>query len=146
MTEATNASQLASGAQQGTGTAEDGWYKLENFDSSGNKFPKRARLNGEWILVFNAKDGLRGVERACPHLQATLQDAVLMAGGTVLRCRQHNFTFKLSNGLGVSPPNTQLRVFDIRVVDGIGYGRPGAGNCPLKTGTAADGHCRVGEP
>jgi nitrite reductase/ring-hydroxylating ferredoxin subunit len=120
------------GAQEGSSPIGEGWHRLENFDPAAATFPARARLNGEWILLFQARDGLRGVERACPHLKATLQDAVLMAGGTVLRCKQHNFTFKLSDGRGVSPPSTQLRVFDIRVADGVAYGRPGAGACPLK--------------
>ena len=102
---------------------DESWHKLENFDVNATVFPTRARLNGEWILIFNAKNGLRGVERACPHLKATLQDASLMAGGTVLRCRQHNFTFKLSDGKGVSPPGSRLRVFDIRITDGVAYGR-----------------------
>lgn len=113
--------------------AGEGWHKLENFDPHGSTSPARARLNGEWILIFRTKNGLRGVERACPHLKASLQDAVLMAGDTVLRCKQHNFTFKLSDGNGVSPRHTQLRVFEIQVVDGVVYGRPtGSQNCPLQ--------------
>ena len=105
-------------------SSEQAWSTLNAFDATTSKFPARARLNGEWILIFAYKDGLRGVERACPHLKATLVDAVLMANGTVLRCPQHNFTFRLSDGRGVSPPNTMLRVFDIKVEDGVAYGRP----------------------
>ncbi len=112
---------------------EEGWHQLEKFDVGATISPSRARLNGEWILIFQAKNGPRGVERACPHLKASLQDAVLMAGGTVLRCTLHNFTFKLADGRGVSPMGTQLRVFDIQVVDGVAYGRPaGNGACPLR--------------
>ena len=100
------------------------WQKLEGFDAATTKFPARARLNGEGILVLAVKDGLRGVERACPHLKSSLVDAVLMANDTVLRCPQHNFTFRLSDGRGISPPSTKLRLFDIKVEDGIAYGRP----------------------
>ena len=111
-------------AQEVSASSAQAWLKLDAFDATTSKFPARARLNGEWILILPYKDGLRGVERACPHLKATLVDAVLMANGTVLRCPQHNFTFRLSDGRGVSPPNTMLRVFDIKVEDGVAYGRP----------------------
>lgn len=104
--------------------AEGEWQKLEGFDAATSKFPARARLNQEWILVLAYKDGLRGIERACPHLRASLVDAVLMANATVIRCPQHNFTFRLSDGRGISPPNTRLRVFDIKIEDGVAYGRP----------------------
>ena|SRR5437762_3532645 len=104
--------------------SEAAWYKLEGFDATATKFPARARLNGEGILVFPFKGGFRGVERACPHLKSTLMDAVLMANGTVLRCPQHNFTFRLSDGKGVSPMNTKLRIFEVKVEDGVAYGRP----------------------
>lgn len=109
--------------QNTTDLIAEGWHKLEKFDPNEAVSPARARLDGEWILVFRTKHGLRGVERACPHLKASLQDAILMAGETVLRCKQHNFTFKLSDGSGVSPRHTQLRVFEIQVVDGVAYGR-----------------------
>lgn len=115
------------------GLPGEGWHKLEKFDPDGETSPVRARLNGEWILIFRTKNGLRGVERACPHLKASLQDAILMAGDTVLRCKQHNFTFKLSDGSGVSPRHTQLRVFEIQMADGMAYGRAaGTADCPLR--------------
>jgi nitrite reductase/ring-hydroxylating ferredoxin subunit len=104
--------------------AEQGWHKLEGFDPATTEFPSRARLNGEIIWIVPFKDGFRGVEKACPHLKATLGNAVLMANGTVLRCPQHNFTFKLSDGKGVSPMNTRLCIFEIRITDGVAYGRP----------------------
>jgi nitrite reductase/ring-hydroxylating ferredoxin subunit len=107
-----------------TGSGDGSWHKLEGFDASATHFPTRARLNGEVIWVFPFKDGFRGVERACPHLKATLGNAVLMANGTVLRCPQHNFTFRLSDGKGVSPMNTKLQIFEVKVEDGIAYGRP----------------------
>jgi nitrite reductase/ring-hydroxylating ferredoxin subunit len=103
--------------------AEEGWHKLEGFDATATEFPGRARLNGEIIWVFPFKDGFRGVERACPHQKATLGNAVLMANGTVLRCPQHNFTFRLADGKGVSPMNTKLRIFEVKIEDGVAYGR-----------------------
>jgi nitrite reductase/ring-hydroxylating ferredoxin subunit len=103
--------------------ASDEWYKLEGFSPDSATFPARARLNGKGIVVFRTKDGFRGVERACPHLKAPMADAILMAGDTVVRCSQHNFTFKLSNGKGVNSPSFLLRVFEIKVEDGVPYGR-----------------------
>ena len=34
--------------------------------------PARARLDGETIVVLKTKTGYRGVERKCPHMQATM--------------------------------------------------------------------------
>lgn len=105
-------------------TVAGNWHKLDGFDGTETNLPARARLEGEVILIFPFGGGFRGVERACPHQKANLAQAVLMANGTVLRCPHHNFTFKLSDGKGVSPSNTKLRIFDIKVEDGIAYGRP----------------------
>jgi nitrite reductase/ring-hydroxylating ferredoxin subunit len=112
------------GVSKETGSIDGGWHKLEGFEATATQFPARARLNGELIWIFPFKNGFRGVEKACPHLKATLGNAVLMANGTVLRCPQHNFTFRLSDGKGVSPMNTRLQVFEIKVEDGVAYGRP----------------------
>lgn len=102
---------------------EDGWHRLEGISISTEKFPARAKIAGEGVLVFRTKTGFRGVERACPHLKASLADASLMANDTVLRCANHNFTFKLSDGKGVNSPAFRLRVFEVKVEDEIFYGR-----------------------
>jgi nitrite reductase/ring-hydroxylating ferredoxin subunit len=102
---------------------EDGWHKLEGISLATEKFPARVKIAGEGVLVFQTKTGYRGVERACPHLKASLADAALMANCTVLRCANHNFTFKLSDGKGVNSPSFTLRVFEVKVEDDVFYGR-----------------------
>jgi nitrite reductase/ring-hydroxylating ferredoxin subunit len=103
--------------------SDDGWHKLEGISVSTEKFPARTKIAGEGVLVFRTKTGYRGTERACPHLKATLTDAVLMAGDTVLRCALHNFTFKLSDGRGVNSPAFRLRVFEVKIEDDVFFGR-----------------------
>jgi nitrite reductase/ring-hydroxylating ferredoxin subunit len=102
---------------------DDGWHKLEGIGTSTQKFPARAKIAGEGVLVFRTKTGFRGVERSCPHLKASLADAALMANDTILRCANHNFTFKLSDGKGVNSPAFRLRVFEVKVEDDAFYGR-----------------------
>ncbi len=46
-----------------------------------------------------------------------------MASDTILRCANHNFTFKLSNGKGVNSPSFCLRVFEVKVEDDVFFGR-----------------------
>lgn len=87
-------------------------------------FPVRAKLDGETILIFRTPSGFRGVERACPHLQATLVDALLVGNGTMLRCAQHNFTFRLVDGKGVNCPGHRLKVFEVKVEAGTTFARP----------------------
>jgi nitrite reductase/ring-hydroxylating ferredoxin subunit len=103
--------------------SEDGWHKLEGISAATEKFPARAKIAGEGVLIFRTRTGFRGVERACPHLKASLMDAALMANDTVLRCANHNFTFKLSDGKGVNSPAFRLRVFEVKVEDDAFYGR-----------------------
>jgi nitrite reductase/ring-hydroxylating ferredoxin subunit len=103
--------------------SEDGWHKLEGISAATEKFPARAKIAGEGVLIFRTRTGFRGAERACPHLKASLMDAALMANDTVLRCANHNFTFKLSDGKGVNSPAFRLRVFEVKVEDDVFYGR-----------------------
>jgi nitrite reductase/ring-hydroxylating ferredoxin subunit len=99
------------------------WGLLEGIDTKTSTFPARARLNGEWILVFQTNTGFRGTQRACPHMGATLQDASLIGGGTMIRCAQHVFTYKMSDGKGVNCPGFRIKVFEIKEEGGQLFGR-----------------------
>jgi len=109
------------------------WQRLEGVDAAVAAFPARAKLGGEGILIFQTKLGLRGVERSCPHLKATLIDAAIVGNGTMLRCAQHNFTFKFADGKGVNCAGHRLRVFEIKAEDGALFGRPVAPASSIRT-------------
>ena len=102
---------------------EVSWGLLEGLDPKTASFPARARLNGEWILVFQTGTGFRGTQRACPHMGATLQDAQLINGATMIRCTQHVFTYKLSDGKGVNCPGYRIKVFEIKEEGGQLFAR-----------------------
>ena len=99
------------------------WQKLEGLDPVAGKFPARARVDGEGILIFKTGTGFRGVQRSCPHLNATLMDAELVGGDTMIRCQQHVFTFRLSDGRGVNCPGFSVRVFEVKNDVGVLYAR-----------------------
>jgi nitrite reductase/ring-hydroxylating ferredoxin subunit len=108
----------------GEAASSDGtWQKLDGVDPLSGIFPARARVDGEGILIFRTKTGFRGVQRACPHLNSTLMDAELVGSDTMIRCRQHAFTFRLSNGRGVNCPGFSIRVFEVREEAGALYAR-----------------------
>ena len=86
-------------------------------------YPVRATLEGEGIVVFRTKSGFRGVQRSCPHMQATLMNAELIANETMVRCPLHVFTFKLSDGKGVNCPGFRIKVYEIKEENGKFYGR-----------------------
>jgi nitrite reductase/ring-hydroxylating ferredoxin subunit len=90
------------------------WQLLEGLCPATTKFPARARLQDETIIVFATGSGFRGVERSCPHLKATLMTALLMANGANLRCAEHNFVFRLSDGKGINCPGYRIKVYDIK--------------------------------
>ena len=105
-------------------TSEEGeWQKLDGLDPVSSSFPARARVDGEGILIFRTKTGFRGVQRACPHLNSSLMDAQLIGNDTMIRCRQHVYTFRLSDGRGVNCPGFSIRVFEIKDEAGTLYAR-----------------------
>ena len=94
--------------------AEAEWLPLTSFNPAAEKFPVRARLGTEGIVVFRTATGFRGTERACPHMKATMMEGELAMRDTMVRCPLHVFTFRLSDGKGVNCPGFRLRVFEIR--------------------------------
>jgi nitrite reductase/ring-hydroxylating ferredoxin subunit len=102
---------------------EPSWQKLDGLDPVSGQFPARARVDGEGILIFRTKTGFRGVQRSCPHLNATLMDAELAGNDTMIRCRQHVFTFRLSDGRGVNCPGFSIRVFEVKDEAGTLYAK-----------------------
>ena len=102
---------------------EKSWQPLVGVRPDNAKFPARATLDGEAIVIFKTKSGYRGVQRSCPHMQATMMNAELTAGETMVRCALHAFTFKLSDGKGVNCPGFKVKVYEIKEESGALYGR-----------------------
>ena len=111
-------------AEAGTAPAPGtDWQVLEGLDPATATFPARARLDGETIVVLRTKTGYRGVERRCPHMQATMMNAELAANDTMVRCPLHVFTFKLSDGKGVNCPGFRIKVYEVKAENGVLLGR-----------------------
>ena len=96
------------------------WLPLEGLRGDETKYPARAVIGGETILIFKTATGLRGVERTCPHQQATLTTAALLGNGSMIRCAQHNYVFKLSDGKGINCPGFSLKIYEVKA-EGGGY-------------------------
>jgi nitrite reductase/ring-hydroxylating ferredoxin subunit len=90
------------------------WQLLEGINAATTKFPARARVQDESIVVFATGTGFRGVQRSCPHLKASLMTAQLMSNCAHLRCTEHSFIFRLSDGKGVNCPGFRIKVYEIR--------------------------------
>jgi nitrite reductase/ring-hydroxylating ferredoxin subunit len=103
--------------------AERPWQVLEGVHPETSTFPARTRLEGETIVVLKTKTGYRGVERKCPHMQATMMNAELAGNDTMVRCPLHVFTFKLSDGKGVNCPGFRIKVYEVKAEDGRLLGR-----------------------
>jgi len=98
--------------------AEPAWQVLEGIDPDTAEFPALTRVGDERILVLKIGDGFRGVERGCPHQQRSLHDAFLQGGDTMIRCRWHNYVFRLRDGKSVNCPGFRLKVFDVKRENG----------------------------
>ena len=99
------------------------WSALPGIDTQTQKFPARTTIDGEGIIVFKTKTGFRGIQRNCPHMQATMMVGELTANDTMIRCPLHVFTFRLSDGQGVNCPGFEIKVFEIKEEDGKFFGR-----------------------
>jgi nitrite reductase/ring-hydroxylating ferredoxin subunit len=99
------------------------WLELTGLSPDQAKYPARARLEGEGIVILKTRSGYRGVQRSCPHMQATMMAAELTANDTMVRCPLHVFTFKLSDGKGVNCPGFRIKVYEIREENGKFFGR-----------------------
>jgi nitrite reductase/ring-hydroxylating ferredoxin subunit len=102
---------------------EQPWLALNGLQPDAPKYPVRATLAGEGIVVFRTKTGFRGVQRSCPHMQATMMNAELIANETMIRCPLHVFTFKMMDGKGVNCPGFRIKVYEIKEEGGAFYGR-----------------------
>jgi nitrite reductase/ring-hydroxylating ferredoxin subunit len=100
------------------------WQVLEGIDPETAEFPALARVGEDRILVLRIGDGFRGVERSCPHQQRSLHDAFLQGGNTMIRCRWHNYVFRLTDGKAVNCPGYKLKVFEVKREDRTLLARP----------------------
>jgi nitrite reductase/ring-hydroxylating ferredoxin subunit len=99
------------------------WQELAGLDPATAQFPAQARVGNDRILVLRIGTGFRGVERSCPHQQKSLHDAFLQGGDRMIRCRWHNYVFRLADGKGINCPGYKLRVFDVKLENGALYAR-----------------------
>jgi nitrite reductase/ring-hydroxylating ferredoxin subunit len=99
------------------------WHPLVGLRPDNNNYPARASVEGEGIVILKTKSGYRGVQRSCPHMQATMMNAQLTANDTMVRCPLHVFTFKLSDGKGVNCPGFKIKIYEIKEEGGTFYGR-----------------------
>jgi nitrite reductase/ring-hydroxylating ferredoxin subunit len=99
------------------------WQILAGLHPGTTKYPARASLEGQGVVIFRTQSGFRGIQRSCPHMQATMMNAELTANDTMVRCHLHAFTFKLSDGKGVNCPGFRLKVYEIKEENGALYGR-----------------------
>ena len=104
--------------------ADPDWQVLESLDPDTAEFPALSRFGDDRILVLRIGDGFRGVERSCPHQQRSLHDAFLQAGDTMLRCRWHNYVFRLRDGKGINCPGYKLKVFEVKREENVLLARP----------------------
>src|SRR6185437_2172406 len=93
---------------------EQAWHPLSGLRPDNSKYPARATLDGTGIVILKTKTGYRGVQRSCPHMQATMMNAELTANDTMVRCPLHVFTFKLSDGKGVNCPGFKIQIYEVK--------------------------------
>jgi nitrite reductase/ring-hydroxylating ferredoxin subunit len=113
----------ASDAAASSQATHGSWQLLAGLHPQATNYPARANIGGESIVIFRTRTGFRGVQRSCPHMQAAMMNAELVANDTMIRCPLHVFTFRLGDGKGVNCPGFRLRVYEVKEESGALYGR-----------------------
>lgn len=98
--------------------SENEWQALDGLHPETSKFPARAKVDGDYIIILQTPKGFRGIQRTCPHQQASMMDALLVGNGAMVRCAQHSFTFKLADGKGVNCPGYKIKVYEVKEENG----------------------------
>lgn len=47
-------------------------------------------------------------------MKSSLADAQILGHGTMLRCSQHIYTFRLSDGKGVNCPGYRIKIYEVK--------------------------------
>jgi nitrite reductase/ring-hydroxylating ferredoxin subunit len=114
---------IEQGIAESSHMTERPWQPLSGLSADNAKYPARASVDGERIVIFKTRSGYRGVQRSCPHMQATMLNAELAGNETMVRCPLHVFTFRLSDGKGVNCPGFKVSVFEVKEENGQFFGR-----------------------
>jgi len=56
-------------------------------------------------------------------MKSTLIDAQILGDGAMLRCSQHIYTFRLSDGKGVNCPGFRIKVYEVKQENGALFAR-----------------------
>ncbi|HQU73256.1 MAG TPA: Rieske (2Fe-2S) protein [Calditrichia bacterium] len=71
---------------------------------------------GSQVLVLHHKKRWLAIENRCPHAGATLSEGLIK--GPSLMCVWHGWTFDLESGVCRTHPETSLKFFPLRLVEG----------------------------
>ena len=89
------------------------WQVLEGLDPDTAEFPRSpASATREFWCFASAR--LPRHRTKLPASAASLHDAFLQASDTMLRCRWHNYVFRLRDGKGINCPGYKLKVFEVK--------------------------------
>lgn len=97
---------------------ETDWQTLDDIDPATARFPARASIAGEQVVVFRMETGYRAVQRRCPHQGFDFTDAQIMGRGDLIRCAGHSYIFRIDNGKGVNCPGYEIIVYEVVAEDG----------------------------
>jgi nitrite reductase/ring-hydroxylating ferredoxin subunit len=99
------------------------WTAASSLPVSDLKFPLRAKVGTETIVIHRTKHGFRAMDKGCPHQGASWMLGDLIMDESMVKCPLHAYTFRLSDGKGVNCPGFRMKVFDVKETEGRLYVR-----------------------
>lgn len=77
---------------------------------------KGMTIDGQKIVLINQDNRIYAFEDRCLHLGVELSKGTFEKG--ILTCYAHHWQYDATNGCGINPKNSQLKMFAVKIVDG----------------------------
>jgi nitrite reductase/ring-hydroxylating ferredoxin subunit len=103
---------------------QEGYVSVCDVDDVPDMRPKKVEIDDHSILICRGEDGLFAVDEICPHEDKSMRFGVVQWNKIV--CPHHQYRFDLDTGKCRRRRCEPVPVYDLEIVDGTVYVRPGA--------------------
>jgi len=97
--------------------AAPAWVPVLALDAAELATPRAVEVDGIELVVLRHGDRYVAMDRWCPHSAGDLARGRLL--GKALKCPLHGFMYSVDTGRGVNCPGFAVKVYEVRVDDGV---------------------------
>jgi len=97
--------------------AASAWVPLVGIDAADLASPRAVEVEGVDLVVLRQGERYVAMDRWCPHSDGDLAKGRVL--GKALKCPLHGFMYSVDTGRGMNCPGFSVRVYEVRVDDGV---------------------------